>query len=106
MQGFKALYTCNDGYRLNGAEIQTCQTDRTWSESPPSCVPQNQTAAETTTVPLDLGIVVGTAVAVSVAFIVVVILTIIVCCVRRYLKREHELPTKGEESIEFSKLEK
>ena len=56
--------------------------------------------------PLDLGTVVGTAVAISVVFIVVVTLAIIVCCVCRYLKRELEIPTKGEGSIEFNKVEK
>ncbi|XP_078687075.1 uncharacterized protein LOC144919463 isoform X5 [Branchiostoma floridae x Branchiostoma belcheri] len=30
-------FTCNTGYRLNGAAAQTCQADTTWSHPDPTC---------------------------------------------------------------------
>ncbi|XP_078659988.1 P-selectin-like [Branchiostoma floridae x Branchiostoma belcheri] len=32
-------FTCNSGYQLNGATDATCQADRTWSNSVPTCTP-------------------------------------------------------------------
>ena len=104
LQGPRAFYNCSDGYILEGAESLTCQSNEQWSDSAPICVLQNQTDPETST-QSNLGVVVGSVVAVSVLLIIfIVILTVIVCCVRRYLKRELEVPTMGPESIEFSKI--
>ncbi len=32
-----ATHTCNTGYTLEGASIRTCQSDRQWSLTAPSC---------------------------------------------------------------------
>ena len=36
--GGVATYTCNTGYDLTGAVNRSCQSDGTWSDSPPTCV--------------------------------------------------------------------
>ena len=33
-----AIYTCNLGYKLNGAESRTCQFNGSWSNTEPSCL--------------------------------------------------------------------
>lgn len=35
--GDKAIYTCEEGHRLVGAEYRVCQADGSWSASEPSC---------------------------------------------------------------------
>ena len=35
--GDNYTYVCNDGYEYNGELVSTCQSDRTWSLSPPTC---------------------------------------------------------------------
>ena len=30
-------YTCNDGYELIGSATRTCQSDKSWSNSAPTC---------------------------------------------------------------------
>ena len=37
--GNTATYSCNSGFDLVGAQTVTCQADRTWSDSPPTCEP-------------------------------------------------------------------
>lgn len=37
MVGGTATYACNTGYELVGSASRTCQADRTWSGSPPTC---------------------------------------------------------------------
>ena len=32
-----ATYSCNTGYNLNGTNTRTCQADRMWSGSDPTC---------------------------------------------------------------------
>ena len=32
-----AIYSCDTGYTLNGGSTRTCQSDRTWSGSAPTC---------------------------------------------------------------------
>ncbi|XP_078575446.1 sushi, von Willebrand factor type A, EGF and pentraxin domain-containing protein 1-like isoform X3 [Branchiostoma floridae x Branchiostoma japonicum] len=32
-------YSCNTGYRLEGGDVRVCQADRTWSGTPPQCLP-------------------------------------------------------------------
>ena len=33
--GSTATYTCDEGFELN--RVQTCQSDGTWSDDPPTC---------------------------------------------------------------------
>ena len=35
--GSEAVYSCNCGFRLQGAEIRRCQSDGLWSETTPVC---------------------------------------------------------------------
>jgi hypothetical protein len=35
--GSTATYACNPGYELSGTATDTCQADRSWSDSPPTC---------------------------------------------------------------------
>ena len=35
--GSKVTYSCNPAYALNGLRVRTCQSDQTWSGSPPTC---------------------------------------------------------------------
>lgn len=36
--GSEAVYSCNEGYDLNGPEIRSCSSDGTWSDTEPTCV--------------------------------------------------------------------
>ena len=99
----EARYSCNSSYHLEGDDTRICSRNREWSGSKPICVARNQTEPAGT----DLETVIGSVVAVSVVFITIIVtLIVIVCCVRRYLKRELEIPTMGPESIEFSKVKR
>lgn len=35
--GDRAIYTCEEGYRLVGVEFRLCQADGSWSATEPSC---------------------------------------------------------------------
>ena len=35
--GTKAVYTCNDGFRLDGEPKRLCQDDGTWDGEAPTC---------------------------------------------------------------------
>lgn len=37
--GDKAIYTCKEGYYLNGSAIVTCSSNGTWDYSAPTCTP-------------------------------------------------------------------
>ena len=37
VEGATVNFTCNSGYRLNGADSATCQVDGSWSVNPPTC---------------------------------------------------------------------
>ena len=101
--GQVARYSCNSSYSLQGDDTRICSSSGEWSGSEPICVARNQTEPAGT----DQGTVIGSVVAVSVVLItIIVVLIVIVCCVRYYLKRELEIPTKGPESIEFGKVKK
>jgi len=36
--GSRAIYSCNQGFELNGVRIRRCQDDGTWSPEPPTCL--------------------------------------------------------------------
>ena len=36
--GDAATYTCNDGYKLDGASTRTCGSGGQWSSDPPVCL--------------------------------------------------------------------
>lgn len=36
--GSEAVYTCNEGYDLDGVEVRVCTSDGTWSDEEPTCV--------------------------------------------------------------------
>ena len=38
-EGDTCSFTCNTGYELTGSDTRTCQSDGSWSEGLPSCVP-------------------------------------------------------------------
>lgn len=35
--GDRAIYTCEEGYRLVGVEFRLCQADGSWSATEPAC---------------------------------------------------------------------
>ena len=35
-----AVFTCNEGFYLDGAEVLTCMHDGTWDETIPECLPK------------------------------------------------------------------
>ena len=37
--GSVAMYTCKEGFNLDGAVTRECQMDGTWSPSEPNCIP-------------------------------------------------------------------
>ena len=36
--GSEAVYTCDDGYEIEGESTRTCMMDSTWSGEAPQCV--------------------------------------------------------------------
>lgn len=36
-QATTAVYTCADGYELDGEDVLTCLLNSTWSSQPPTC---------------------------------------------------------------------
>ena len=36
--GSEAVYTCDDGYEIEGESTRTCKMDSTWSGEAPQCV--------------------------------------------------------------------
>ena len=37
-----AVYSCPSNYIISGYQQRQCQADKTWTGSPPTCVPKNQ----------------------------------------------------------------
>ena len=44
--GSIADYTCDQGYLLCGAESRICQSNGSWSESPPDCISKSPYSAK------------------------------------------------------------